>query len=97
MPGTVVRFSGGGFGARERVTVHLGNAGGPVVATAQTDERGNVVRSDSAAVPSDPTATSQTTVTFTMVGEASRSEASAAFTVVAPAIPSFGGERPRSP
>lgn len=94
LPGSVVRFAGGGFGARERVSVHLGNGSGPIVATAETDEQGNVVRSDVASVPADSTATTQTPVTFTLVGESSRSEASAVFTVIPPVVPNWARERP---
>lgn len=97
MPGTAVSFGGGGFAAKERVSVHLGNGNGPVVATGTTDEQGTVVRSTTTTVPADAASRTQTKVTFVLVGEESQGEASAVFTVIAPVVPSWAGERPRSP
>jgi hypothetical protein len=100
MPGTTVSFSGGGFAAKESVSIHLGNASGPVVATAETDDFGQVIRSTATAatpVEGDTPATTPTNVTFTIVGESSKGEASAVFTVIPIIRPSLGGETPRTP
>lgn len=99
MPGTQISFSGGGFASLEDVTVHLGNANGQIVGTAQTDEAGNVLMSSSTAVQlPDAGTTEPTDVTFTLVGEKSRGEASAVFTVIPlTRPPTPNAERPRMP
>ena len=104
MPGTQISFSGGGFAANEDITVHLGNASGPIVATARTDEGGNVVMSTATAAQpagetSEATEAAAKDVTFTLVGETSKGEASAVFTVIPMIQPTMpgAGERPGLP
>ncbi|HEX5417597.1 MAG TPA: hypothetical protein VFZ25_18215 [Chloroflexota bacterium] len=95
-PGTPVSFSGGGWAADETVKIHLGDAGGPVVAVSQADDYGWLRPGSGAAVPAPtPSASEQlstaptvstSTVTFTAVGDHSRASATASFKAVAVGI-----------
>lgn len=75
-PGTVVSFSGRGFAGGERVQVHLGDHGGPVVARAKTDDEGSFEMAGACPVDGDW----GDIVPFTMVGEDSGAEATTHFT-----------------
>jgi hypothetical protein len=98
-PGTPVSFSGGGWAADETVKIHLGDAGGPVVAVGQADDYGWLRPGSGASVPdsAQPSANSQaspdsmdtapsvttSTVTYTATGDHSRASATASFKAVA--------------
>ena len=77
-PGTVITLSGGGFGARESVRVHLNDRGGPAVAAGVTTESGHFRNVGPVAVPPD----ARGRVTFVVVGEGSGGEATASFQVL---------------
>ena len=77
-PGARIYFSGGGFGSGEKVTVHLGDRGGPEVASAETAADGSFERVGPTTVP----ANGNEDVGFTIVGEASGAEARATFKVL---------------
>jgi hypothetical protein len=79
-PGSPVSFTGGGWDGGEDVTVHLGTAYGPVVATGQADEYGWLRGSSVAYVPRSAYAN----VTFIAVGQQSHTSASATFKLVLP-------------
>jgi len=94
-PGTPVSFSGGGWAADETVKIHLGDAGGPIVAVGQADDYGWLRPGSGAAVPdsaqpAQPSSNSMdtvpsvttSTVTFTAIGDQSRVSATASFKAV---------------
>ena len=75
--GTPVLLSGGGFAAKERVSIHVGNAGSPAVAEGLTDSSGRLWSAGPAVVPEG----SEGSVTFVLVGESSGAQASVEFEV----------------
>jgi hypothetical protein len=79
-PGAPVSFSGGGWAADERVTIHLGSSSGPMVADGQANEGGWLQLGGTGSVPGD----ARDTVTFVAVGQQSHATASASFKVVNP-------------
>ncbi|MBV9174799.1 MAG: hypothetical protein JOZ81_32455 [Chloroflexi bacterium] len=79
-PGSPVGFSGGGWIAGERVTFHLGNAGGAPEGQSQADDNGWLHPADVVYVPTE----AASDVTFVAVGEMSGKTASATFKVVLP-------------
>ena len=88
-PGTGVIFSGGGWAADERVVAHLGSAAGPVVAEGTADGQGflhGLGPTTVPEVPPDPLAKPDAPrkVTYTLVGERSRTQASAVFALIIP-------------
>jgi len=76
--GTPVLVSGGGFAAKERVSIHIGSAGSPIVAEGETDSNGKLWSAGPATVPEG----SSKSVTFVVVGESSGAQASVIFQVV---------------
>jgi hypothetical protein len=87
-PGTPVGFSGGGWAADEPVTVHLGDANGPVVASTQADDYGWLRTGGGTAATGDaqPGGPATTSITFVAVGGSSHAEASAKFSVLNPFV-----------
>lgn len=85
-PSSSVGFGGGGWAAGERVTVHLGNASGPVVAVGQADDYGWLRLGTAATVPGDatPGGNATSSITFVAVGDRSHANASAVFKIINP-------------
>ncbi|MBI4491472.1 MAG: hypothetical protein HY690_01610 [Chloroflexi bacterium] len=93
-PGAAVYVSGGGWAARERVTLHLGEDASPAVGSGTTDEYGYLRFAGPAPIP--PSADG--IVQIVAVGERSGAQTSAKFTVVRPYIPgAVPGGQPQSP
>lgn len=82
-PGAAVTFSGGGFYAGEKITIHLGDSSGPMVGAATTDLNGVYSKAGLATIPGD----AKQDVTFTAVGEISHLSATAKFSLVLPYVP----------
>jgi hypothetical protein len=87
--GSPVMAKGGGFAAGERVTLHIGNAGGPSVGETVAAEDGSYQGIGPVYTPSDATQE----VTFVAVGESSGTQATATYKVVEP----FNQESPGAP
>lgn len=81
--GAAVVARGGGFAAGERVTLHVGSASSPAVATTVTNEDGHYVGLGPGVVPSDAVQE----VTFVVVGESSGAQGEATFKVMEPFAP----------
>lgn len=82
-PGTGVYLSGGGWAARERVSLHVGQSSSPAVGIATSDEYGFLRFAGPVPIP----ASADDEVEIVALGERSGAEASARFTVVRPIIP----------
>lgn len=76
-PGTVITFTGNGFGLGETVNVYAGNDRSQPIATAQADDTGAFTAADSYVIPED----ARGKIDFTFVGEQSKATATATFTV----------------
>jgi hypothetical protein len=88
-PGSPVGFSGGGWAAGERVSIHQGSDSGPVVAEGTADESGWLQPGASSAATgtaANPGDDATQMVTFVAVGDQSHGSASATFTVVNPFV-----------
>jgi len=89
-PGTPVLLSGGGFAAKEKVSIHIGDAGAPTVGVGETDSQGRLWSAGPATVPAD----ASKSVAFVLVGESSGATASTTFEVITFLQP---GEAPYQP
>lgn len=81
--GTTVFFSGGGFAAGERITIHLEQGAALIIGVGQANEQGYYRLVGPVNVP--PSATDQ--VTFVLTGESSHAEGAATFKVLTPWLP----------
>lgn len=78
--GSPVTAGGGGFAAGERITLHMGNAGGPMVAEGTAGPDGAYRGLGPVSTPPD----AEGQLTFVAVGESSGTQATATFKVVEP-------------